>query len=124
MMNSINSPQQRGLSVVAVAVLFSGCSICQSPYDYCSSVVGPNGCPDDCDFGARVGSAFAPPGGGAMHHGPTVAARPVRQARLSGPNDPPEPPAADGPPDSSGVSKALSDEAVRPDDAIDPFDGQ
>ncbi len=39
----------------------AGCSMCQSPWDYCNAVVGPGGCPY-CDFGARAGSIYAPMG--------------------------------------------------------------
>jgi hypothetical protein len=37
----------------------SGCSACQSPFDYCAPVTAANGC-QTCDFGARRGSIFAP----------------------------------------------------------------
>lgn len=55
-------PMKRALSSWAALVLaaaLSGCSICQSPFDYCGPVEGPDGHPN-CDFGARRGSLYTP----------------------------------------------------------------
>jgi hypothetical protein len=66
----------RRLAAFAALVLamLSGCAMCQSPFDYCGPVSGPNGCPN-CDFGARRGSLFAPMDGTADGDGsgPTLA---------------------------------------------------
>ena len=49
-------------SALFLAMLaLSGCTMCQSPWDYCNAVVGPGGCPY-CDYGARAGSIYAPMG--------------------------------------------------------------
>lgn len=44
---------------VVVLALAGCCTTCQTPWDYCSAVLGPSGCPN-CDFGARYGSLFHP----------------------------------------------------------------
>ena len=64
----------RGRSAILLVALLCGCRICQSPYDYCTAVTGPDGCPCFCDFGARMNSVYSPPAGSpppAM--GPTEA---------------------------------------------------
>ena len=53
---------KRSLGASAVLVLLAalgGCSICESPFDYCGPVKTDNGC-QSCNFGARRGSLFAP----------------------------------------------------------------
>jgi hypothetical protein len=76
------------------ALVLSGCTMCQSPWDYCNAVVGPGGCPY-CDFGARAGSIYAP-------MGPTPPTTPLRPttAPTGKPAPTPEPaaPAAEAPP--------------------------
>jgi hypothetical protein len=52
------------------AFALTGCTMCQSPWDYCNAVVGPGGCPY-CDYGARAGSIYAP-------MGPTPPTTPLR----------------------------------------------
>lgn len=47
------------LAAVLLAASLSGCAMCQSPFDYCGPVAGPDGLPN-CDFGARRGSIYAP----------------------------------------------------------------
>ena len=47
------------LAAMLLAAFLCGCSMCQSPFDYCGPVEGPDGCPN-CDFGARRGSLYAP----------------------------------------------------------------
>lgn len=63
-------------------VVFSGCAMCQNPWDYCNAVLGPNGCPN-CDFGARCGSAFRPIG----HTPPTTELGPTPAGDTSQPAD-------------------------------------
>ena len=73
-----------GLLLAVLWTSLCGCSMCQSPYDYCSSTAGPDGNPCFCDFGARVNSVFAPPGGApGMSHGPIPVAD-VRQPARDG----------------------------------------
>jgi len=67
----------RSFAVVVALALLAGCKMCQSPWDYCNAVPGPNGCPN-CDFGARRGSIYAPMDSsedGRLAHDPTTHAR-------------------------------------------------
>jgi len=48
------------LGVLLLSVSLAGCNMCQNCYDYCGSVIGPNGYPN-CEFAARQGSILAPP---------------------------------------------------------------
>ena len=48
------------LAILVLLALSTGCAMCQNPFDYCAPVKGDGGCPN-CEFGARTGSAFAPP---------------------------------------------------------------
>ena len=48
------------LAMLALLTLSTGCAMCQNPFDYCAPVKGDSGRPN-CEFGARTGSAFAPP---------------------------------------------------------------
>jgi hypothetical protein len=43
----------------AVLAALCGCSLCQSPFDYCGPVNRDDGC-QNCNVGARRGSIFAP----------------------------------------------------------------
>ncbi len=43
---------------LALFAALAGCAMCQTPFDYCSPVEGPNG--PNCNFGARRGSVFEP----------------------------------------------------------------
>jgi hypothetical protein len=77
------------LARFVLPVVLSGCgAMCQSPWDYCSAVVGPGGTPN-CDFGARAGSAFAPMGGTPVTtaRGPTPAAGKKQPAVNGGSGD-------------------------------------
>ena len=47
------------LAMLALVASLAGCAMCQSPFDYCSPVAGPNGC-QNCNFNARRGSLFEP----------------------------------------------------------------
>ena len=65
---------RRFAAVLALTLtMLSGCGMCQSCFDYCGPVVGPNG--PNCNFWARRGSAFAPmdDSAGDVAMGPTVA---------------------------------------------------
>jgi hypothetical protein len=50
------------LGVLLLLGSLAGCNLCQSPYDYAGSVMGPDGNPN-CQFGSRWGSVFAPTAG-------------------------------------------------------------
>jgi hypothetical protein len=50
------------LGVLLLVGCLAGCNMCQSPYDYAGSVIGPEGYPN-CQFGSRWGSVFAPTAG-------------------------------------------------------------
>ena len=71
----------------------AGCSMCQSPWDYCNAVVGPGGCPY-CDFGARAGSIYAPMGPipPTTEIGPTAAPARKPAAESTPPGELDEPP--------------------------------
>jgi hypothetical protein len=45
------------LALAALGLLATGCAMCQSTYDYCGPVIGPEG--QMCDFRARRGSILA-----------------------------------------------------------------
>lgn len=52
------------LAVLALVASLAGCAMCQSPFDYCGPVAGPNG-DQNCNFNARRGSLFEPMDGSA-----------------------------------------------------------
>lgn len=63
--------------VLVVVGGLTGCSMCQSPFDYCAPVLGANGCPN-CNFQARRGSIFVPMDDSAVAtvpRGPTPASQ-------------------------------------------------
>jgi hypothetical protein len=82
----------RALAALAFLAAACGCSMCQSPFDYCNAVTGPDGGPN-CNFGARRGSIFVPmdDSAGSTPMGPTPAEMPGEQ-----------------PPQSSGASPAAA----------------
>ena len=47
------------LATLALVASLAGCAMCQSPFDYCGPVAGPNG-DQNCNFNARRGSLFEP----------------------------------------------------------------
>ena len=47
------------LAMVVLAAALCGCRMCQSPFDYCNPMIGPDGALN-CDFGARRGSVLHP----------------------------------------------------------------
>ena len=63
-----------GYLVLALVMALTGCRLCQNPWAYCASVIGPSGSPN-CDFGARANSAFHPMDGSPSTTpvGPTAA---------------------------------------------------
>jgi hypothetical protein len=74
----MNTSLRSAFAIVLVA-LVCGCRICQSPFDYCTAVVGPDGHPCFCDFSARMNSVYSPPPGAPPPvMGPTEA-RPNNQ---------------------------------------------
>jgi hypothetical protein len=64
------------LATLALVAALAGCAMCQSPFDYCGPVAGPDGC-QSCNFNARRGSMFEPMDGGGgemqMQMAPTLA---------------------------------------------------
>jgi hypothetical protein len=52
------------LATLALVASLAGCAMCQSPFDYCAPVTGPDGC-QNCNFSARRGSVFEPMDGSA-----------------------------------------------------------
>ncbi|MEX0677610.1 MAG: hypothetical protein WD063_11080 [Pirellulales bacterium] len=93
------------LTACVLLAVFSGCSMCQNPWDYCNAVLGCGGCPY-CDFGARCGSAFAPIGATppTSEQSPTAAgsgaSEPTEPAESAEPYD--AAPPADSPESSDG----------------------
>ena len=61
------------LATLALVASLTGCAMCQSPFDYCGPVTGPNG-DQNCNFNARRGSLFEPMDDSAdMQMAPTLA---------------------------------------------------
>lgn len=79
-----------GLAAVLVATLAGCAPMCQSPWDYCSAVLGCNGTPN-CNFGARYNSQFVPMNGTP----PTTPVQPkpavVKETDLKEGDDAPQP---------------------------------
>ncbi len=99
------------MALVALALALTGCSMCQSPFDYCGPVAGPDGRPN-CDFCARHTSAFHPMEGDAetAPEGPTPAAPEAFETESE--NELPAP-AADGY-DDAGPIRTPGRSAARP----------
>jgi hypothetical protein len=59
----VHPPHALGRRLVLVPVLLAliagCCTTCQTPWDYCNAVIGPD-CGPNCDFGARYNSRFHP----------------------------------------------------------------
>ena len=61
------------LATLALVASLAGCAMCQSPFDYCSPVTGPDG-RQNCNFCARRGSIFEPMDDSAdLQMAPTLA---------------------------------------------------
>lgn len=70
----------RGLVWMALIASCVGCSMCQAPYDYCASTIGPDGRPTG-GFMTRQGSVLGGmPGVPVYKSEPTLAAPAAGQA--------------------------------------------
>jgi hypothetical protein len=98
---------------LALCVLLAGsagCRMCQSPFDYCASVIGPCGTPN-CDWGARAGSVYHPQDEGTPatkpRRGPTLAPTTAPAQPSQPPQQPPESPTKSSGGGSSGFNFQL-----------------